>query len=88
MNKATTPNGNKLSAFFCNIFGHKYIVSKKVTHHIKEYKCAHCKMQVTTDVNGNLSKLTPELQEINDTLEDIFNKRHRALTTSQHQKVA
>lgn len=44
-------------------------------------------MQVTTDVTGNLSELTPELQEINDTLEDIFNKKHRA-TAGHQQQVA
>jgi len=85
MRKTTTHNSNKLSSLFCNIFGHRYIVSKKVTHHIKEYKCAHCHMQVTTDVTGNLSELTPELQEINDTLEDIFNKKHRATANHQQQ---
>lgn len=83
--KKTTPSGNKLNVFFCNIFGHRYIVSKKITHHIKEYKCAHCHMQVTTDVTGNLSELTPELQEINNTLEDIFNKRHRTVADNQQQ---
>ncbi len=63
---------------FCNLFGHHYSVSKKVTLHIKEYKCIHCGKQVTTDVSGNLSALTPELQDINNTLEDIYQKRHRA----------
>ncbi|WP_394370059.1 hypothetical protein [Zobellia roscoffensis] len=49
-----------------------------MTLHIKEYKCIHCGKQVTTDVSGNLSTLTPELQDINKTLENIFQKRHRA----------
>ncbi len=62
---------------FCNIFGHHYAVSKKITLHIKEYKCIHCGEQVTTDVSGNLSTLTPELQDINKTLESIYQKRHR-----------
>ena len=61
---------------FCNIFGHHYSVSKKVTQHIKEYKCVHCGKEVTTDVTGNLSALTPELQDINHTLEIIYQKRH------------
>ncbi len=69
---------------FCNIFGHHYSVSKKVTLHIKEYKCIHCGKRVTTDVSGNLSVLTPELQEINDTLENLYQKRHGAA----HQQVA
>ena len=63
---------------FCNLFGHHYSVSKKVTLHIKEYKCIHCGKQVTTDVSGNLSTLTPELQDINKTLENIYRKRNRA----------
>ena len=62
----------------CNIFGHHYSVSKKVTRHIKEYQCIHCGNEVTTDVNGNLSALTPESQEINKTLENLFKKRHSA----------
>ena len=70
------PTGMK--KVFCNLFGHHYSVSKKVTHHIKEYKCIHCGKEVTTDVSGNLSVLTPELQDINNTLEDIYQKRHRA----------
>lgn len=63
---------------FCNIFGHHYSVSKKVTLHIKEYKCIHCGNEVTTNASGNLSVLTPELQDINNTLENIYQKRHRA----------
>jgi hypothetical protein len=67
-----------MKKILCNIFGHHYSVSKKVTQHIKEYKCVHCDKQVTTDVSGNLSILTPELQDINKTLEKIYRKRHRA----------
>ena len=67
-----------MKKIFCNIFGHHYSVSKKVTGHIKEYKCVHCGRQVTTDVDGNLSELTPELQEINETLERLYQRRHRA----------
>jgi len=67
-----------MKKIFCNIFGHHYAVSKKVTGHIKEYKCVHCDRQVTTDVDGNLSTLTPELREINETLERLYQRRHRA----------
>lgn len=74
--KLTKPTSMK--KVFCNIFGHHYSVSKKVTLHIKEYKCIHCGKEVTTDVSGNLSTLTPELQDINKTLENIYQKRHRA----------
>jgi transposase-like protein len=73
----TSPNnhGNKFTSFFCNVFGHHYVVSKKVTQHIKEYKCIHCQKQVTTDVSGKLSALTPQMQDINSTLEDMYRKR-------------
>jgi DNA-directed RNA polymerase subunit RPC12/RpoP len=67
-----------MKKIFCNIFGHHYSVSKRVTSHIKEYKCIHCNKQVTTDVSGNLSILTPELQDINKTLERIYQRRHNA----------
>lgn len=67
-----------MKKLFCSLFGHHYSVSKKVTLHIKEYKCVHCGREVTTDVSGNLSDLTPELQDINYTLESIYRKRHQA----------
>lgn len=71
-----------MKKFFCSIFGHHFTVSKKVTSHIKEYSCVHCGKQVTTDVSGNLSNLTPQLREINDTLAHIYQKRH----SSAHQQ--
>lgn len=79
--KTTTyrQEGNLITSFFCNLFGHHYAVSKKVTQHIKEYKCIHCHRQVTTDVSGNLSALTPEMREINKTLEDMYRKRKNRL---------
>ncbi|MFS4418500.1 hypothetical protein [Maribacter sp. 2307ULW6-5] len=65
-----------MKKLFCTIFGHHYSVSKRVTSHIKEYKCIHCQKQVTTDVSGNLSTLTPELEDINNALEKIYQQRH------------
>ncbi|MEL7268480.1 MAG: hypothetical protein AAGL34_02850 [Bacteroidota bacterium] len=50
-------------------------MSKEVTEHIKEYKCLHCQKQVTTDVSGRLSVLTPKMQEINETVADMYRKR-------------
>jgi len=74
----TTPTpqqGKKIPSIFCSLFGHHYAVSKKVTQHIKEYTCIHCQKQVTTDVSGQLSALTPQMREINSTLEDMYRKR-------------
>ncbi len=78
MKKVFTGYGNRFTAFCCSIFGHHYAVTKRVTQHIKEYQCIHCQKQVTTDVNGNLSRLTPELQDINETLQELYRKRHGA----------
>jgi len=60
---------------YCSIFGHDYKVSKKVTYHVKEYTCKHCKEQVTTDGSGKLTLLTPKYKEINAVLERIHYKR-------------
>lgn len=79
MKKVITDYGSKLGAICCSIFGHHFVVSKNITLHIKEYKCVHCSKQVTTDVSGNLSELTPELRDINNTLQNIYQKRHRAV---------
>ena len=73
----TTPEGNKLTGIFCQMFGHHYTVSKRVTKHIKEYKCLHCQKQVTTDERGKLTVLTPKMKDINKTLEDMYQKRNR-----------
>lgn len=80
MKKVITDYGTKLGAICCSIFGHHFIVSNNITLHIKEYKCVHCHKQVTTDASGNLSELTPELRDINNTLQNIYQKRHRAAT--------
>lgn len=78
MKKVFSNYGSRLSSFCCGIFGHHYTVSKRVTLHIKEYKCTHCGNAVTTDLSGNLSSLTPERQDINNALEHLYQKRHRA----------
>ncbi|KPM31052.1 Hypothetical protein I595_3031 [Croceitalea dokdonensis DOKDO 023] len=77
MSKTITPDGNKLTGLFCNFFGHHFVVSKRVTEHINEYRCIHCQKQVSTDERGKLSTLTPQIQEINNTLEDMYQKRNR-----------
>lgn len=64
---------------YCNVFGHDYEVTKKVTLHVKEYTCKHCKKQLTTNSNGNLIELTPKFKEINAILERIYNSRTERL---------
>jgi transposase-like protein len=64
-----------LPNMYCNLFGHDYEVSKKVTYFVKEYTCTHCQKQLTTNSNGSLIELTPKFKEINAILERIHNSR-------------
>lgn len=71
----TTHKSNFIPKLYCNLFGHNYQVAKKVTSHVKEYKCSHCKKELTTNSNGNLIELTPKFREINEILERIHSSR-------------
>lgn len=61
----------------CAVFGHRYVVSKKITYHVAEYTCKHCKCELTTTESGTLDVLTPELKEINESLAKFYRKRHQ-----------
>lgn len=60
---------------YCGIFGHDYQITRKVTSHVKEYTCNHCKKELTTNSNGHLIALTPKFKEINAILERIHNSK-------------
>ncbi|WP_242092126.1 hypothetical protein [Aestuariivivens sediminicola] len=84
--KKTTSKPTFFSKLYCHIFGHDYHVSKKVTRHVKEYKCCHCKKELTTNSNGKLTELTSTFKEINDVLEFMYHKkisriRHKMYST-------
>jgi len=64
-----------LSKMYCSIFGHDYVLSKHVTHHIKEYCCSHCEEEATTNSRGRLEVMTPKLKEINDALAKVHAKK-------------
>ena len=70
-----TSNPTVLGKLYCNLFGHDYEISKKVTSHIKEYTCRHCKKELTTNINGDLIELTPKYREINSVLERIYSHK-------------
>ncbi|NJB37147.1 hypothetical protein [Croceivirga sp. JEA036] len=86
MKGTITPDGNKLTGIFCQFFGHHFVVSKKVTQHIKEYRCIHCQKQVTTDERGKLTILTEKMREINKTLEEMYQKRNRRASKKQTER--
>ncbi len=75
MKESNKTYGLRMGKFFCSVFGHRYAVSKRITSHIKEYQCLHCGEQATTDATGNLSKLTPKLKDINETLSMLYQKK-------------
>ncbi len=70
------PPTNLVSKLYCSLFGHNYVTSKKVTHHIREYTCTHCGEQVTTNSRGKLEVMTPKLKEINNTLASVHQKKN------------
>ena len=82
-----TKNSSAPMRFYCDLFGHNYEMSKKVTYHVKEYTCKCCKRQLTTNGNGKLTELTPKFKEINSILEEIYTRRmmrlkNKTLTSS------
>ena len=66
-----------MKSIHCTVFGHEYEVLTNVTSFVKEYECAYCKKQMTTDVNGNLIPLTPKFKEINSVLKRIHIKKEK-----------
>jgi hypothetical protein len=60
---------------YCTLFGHKFIISRKITQHFKEYKCTVCKIELTSDSKGGKTELTPELKEVNETLLHFYKKK-------------
>lgn len=64
---------------YCALFGHNYKITKRVTYHVKEYTCEHCKKQLTTNSNGLLVELTPKYKEINAILERIHHTKTKRL---------
>jgi transposase-like protein len=75
MKKTTTNKSPLIPKMYCNLFGHDYQITKKVTYHVKEYTCRHCKKELTTNSNGNLIELTPKFREINAILERIHKNK-------------
>lgn len=77
MTNSASPEGNKITGVYCQIFGHNYVVTKQITRHIKEYRCTICQKEVTTTANGNLEPLTKKTREINSDLQEMFEKRSK-----------
>jgi hypothetical protein len=59
----------------CSFFGHKIVTTRNVTNHFKEFKCSCCGLELTNDLKGHKTFLTPELKDINETLISLYQKR-------------
>ena len=60
---------------FCSLFGHQYVITKKVNEHFKEYECSVCHLKVTNDPKGHKIIMTSRLKDINETLFYLNLKR-------------
>ncbi len=78
--KTTNQKPYSFSKLYCNLFGHNYMVSKKITYHVKEYTCTNCKHELTTSGDGNLVELCPKFREINDILSRVHKKKTERLS--------
>ena len=81
--KKPTNKPTLIPKMYCSLFGHDYEVTKRVTYHVKEYKCSHCNKELTTNGNGNLIALTPKYREINSILSRIHTKRQSKLNQEE-----
>ena len=61
---------------WCSLFGHRFITTRNVTNHFKEYQCRNCRLELTNDEKGRKIFLTPEHKDINETLVHFYQKRH------------
>jgi hypothetical protein len=64
---------------WCTFFGHHFETSRNVTHHLKEYKCSVCQLELTNDEKGQIVSLTPKHRIINDTLVYFNKKKHHII---------
>jgi len=85
---APTSSGFSFSKLYCSLFGHDYVLSKNVTHHIKEYCCSHCGEEATTNSRGRLEVMTPKLKEINNALAMVHAKKSAKLNIRSSFQVA
>ena len=63
----------------CSLLGHKFIITRNITNHFKEFKCTVCHLELTNDGKGQKTFLTPELKEINEALINFHKKKLHAV---------
>jgi transposase-like protein len=77
MEKATPQSRPPIQGLICMAFGHDYIVTRKITDHISEYKCTCCGKEVSNSFSGKFEALTYKRKEINECLASFFLKKKK-----------
>lgn len=80
MSKSSPKPSFTLSSILCGTLGHDYIVTRKVTNHINEYKCTQCSREVTNNYAGYMELLTHKNKQVNASLASFFQKKTRKLS--------
>ncbi|MGV6828374.1 MAG: hypothetical protein ACWA45_03140 [Flavobacteriales bacterium] len=70
------PKSLSFSHLLCSTFNHDYIVTKRISGYINEYRCANCGREVTNNLNGELELLTPKKRKTNRDLLIMHSKKH------------
>lgn len=77
--KSVTYKENSLTGrLLCSVFGHKFVTTKYVTEHFKEFECKVCHLQVTNDIVGRKISLTQEHREINEALINLYQRKQHS----------
>ncbi len=71
-----------LSTIVCVTMGHDYIITRKVTNHINEYRCSHCGREVAENDKGYLEPLTQKIRNANSSLAVFFQKKCNRVTAA------
>ena len=76
--KSVSPKKSfSFSGIVCNTLGHDYVISRKITDHISEYKCTNCGKEVTDNFSGRLENLTFKMKKVNTSLALFYEKKMR-----------
>ncbi len=75
MDKTQPQTATPVLSIICSAFGHDYIITRKITDHINEYKCACCGKEVTNSFSGKYELLTYKQKEVNSCLSNFFDKK-------------
>ncbi|MDC8002621.1 hypothetical protein POV27_01035 [Aureisphaera galaxeae] len=74
------------SGLLCSTLGHDYVVTRKITNHINEYRCTNCGKEVTDSMTGRLEILTSKTRQLNTSLADFFQKKMRRKIPVSYEK--